>query len=386
MKRLIWIVAGLVLIGVIVVALLPKPIPVETSTIARGPLVVTIDGEGKARVHDRFTVSASVTGELERIEFQEGDMVTRGETVAMLLPPPLDPTQREELEERIRAAEANVRTTQAMAARVEASLEQARRESARLAGLEREGAIAHQDVERSANAVAVAERELASARAQIDAAKAQADAVRAARGAYTGTRRVPIPSPATGRVLALLEKNRRVVPAGTPIMQVGDPNGLEIVVDLLSADAVNVQSAMRVLIEGWGGDNALKGRVLRVEPSAFTKVSALGIEEQRVNVVIALVESAPRLGDGFRVDARIVLWEDENVLKVPLSAIFRETEGWALFVIRDGVAHRQSVKIGHRNSTEAEVIEGLREGDVVVVHPSDAVTDGVDVEVTDGEG
>lgn len=380
MKRLLWIVAILFLVGIIVVALLPKPVQVETATLKRGALRVTVDGEGKTRVHDRFIVSAPVTGELGRIDLQEGDAVTQGQILALIQPPPLDVKQLRELEERIKGAEATVRTAQATATRIEASIDQAKRERDRLESLEREGAVALQDAERASSAVDVAERELVSARAQIDAARAQVDALRAARGATSGSRPIPLLSPASGSVLALLEKNRRVVPAGTPIMQVGDPNGLEIVVDLLSADAVSVESGMSVLIDGWGGDRPLKGKVLRVEPSAFTKISALGIEEQRVNVVISLAEAAPRLGDGFRVDARIVLWESDNVLKVPTSALFREGETWALFVVRDGVAKKMIVKIGHRNSAEAEIENGLREGDIVVIHPSDAVTDGISVE------
>lgn len=380
MKRLLWIVAILFLVGIIVVALLPKPVQVETATLKRGALRVTVDGEGKTRVHDRFIVSAPVTGELGRIDLQEGDAVTQGQILALIQPPPLDVKQLRELEERIKGAEATVRTAQATATRIEASIDQAKRERDRLESLEREGAVALQDAERASSAVDVAERELVSARAQIDAARAQVDALRAARGATYGSRPIPLLSPASGSVLALLEKNRRVVPAGTPIMQVGDPNGLEIVVDLLSADAVSVESGMSVLIDGWGGDRPLKGKVLRVEPSAFTKISALGIEEQRVNVVISLAEAAPRLGDGFRVDARIVLWESDNVLKVPTSALFREGETWALFVVRDGVAKKMIVKIGHRNSAEAEIENGLREGDIVVIHPSDAVTDGISVE------
>ncbi len=380
MKRLLWIVAILFLVGIIVVALLPKPVQVETATLKRGALRVTVDGEGKTRVHDRFIVSAPVTGELGRIDLQEGDAVTQGQILALIQPPPLDVKQLRELEERIKGAEATVRTAQATATRIEASIDQAKRERDRLESLEREGAVALQDAERASSAVDVAERELVSARAQIDAARAQVDALRAARGATSGSRPIPLLSPASGSVLALLEKNRRVVPAGTPIMQVGDPNGLEIVVDLLSADAVSVESGMSVLIDGWGGDRPLKGKVLRVEPSAFTKISALGIEEQRVNVVISLAEAAPRLGDGFRVDARIVLWESDNVLKVPTSALFREGETWALFVVRDGVAKKMIVKIGHRNSAEAEIENGLHEGDIVVIHPSDAVTDGISVE------
>lgn len=380
MKRILWIVAILFLAGIIAVALLPKPVSVETATLKRGTMRVTVDGEGKTRVHDRFLISAPVTGELGRIDLQEGDRVTQGATLGLLRPPPLDPKQRQELEERIRGAEATVRTAQAAANRIEASIEQATRERDRLISLEREGAVAHQDVERSASAVVVAERDLASARAQIESARAQADALRAARGATAGSVPIPLLSPTSGEVLSLLEKNRRVVPAGTPIMQVGDPNGLEIVVDLLSSDAVSVQEGMSVLIEGWGGDRSLKGKVLRVEPSAFTKISALGIEEQRVNVVISLTEAAPRLGDGYRVDAEIVLWESDNVLKAPASALFREAGGWALFVVRDGVARKIFVNVGHRNNTEVEIQNALREGDVVIIHPSDAVSDGISVE------
>jgi HlyD family secretion protein len=297
----------------------------------------------------------------------------------MIQPPLLDPQQQAELDKRIAAAQAMQQQAVAATGQAEASLHQARRERDRLQDLMGTGAIARQDFEHAQTAVDVAEKSLAAARYNSQAAAAQTEALKTGRSSSTTGQKVTLRAPATGRVLRVVEENRRMVMAGSPIIQIGNPSGLEVVVDLLSSDAVKVHAGDAILFDGWGGDRELRGRVKYVEPSAFTKVSALGIEEQRVNIICEFVDFPTELGDGFRVDAHIILWESANVLKVPTSALFRDRDEWKVFVIRAGKAQPVTVELGHRNELEAEITGGLKEGESVIVHPSDQVTDGVDV-------
>jgi HlyD family secretion protein len=383
-KRVIWGVIALAIIAMIVVSFLPKPIIVDAQKIGRGPMRVALDAEGRTRIHDLYVISAPVTGQLERVTLDEGDVVTEGTVVATIQPPPLDPQQQAELDKRIAGAQAMQQQTVAATGQAEAALQQARRERDRLQDLMGTGAIARQDFEQAETAVNVAEKSLAAARYNTQAAAAQVEALKTGRSASTTGRKVTLRAPATGRVLRVVEENRRMVMAGSPIIQIGNPSGLEVVVDVLSSDAVKVRAGDAILFDGWGGDRPLRGRVKYVEPSAFTKISALGIEEQRVNIICEFVDFSSELGDGFRVDAHIILWESANVLKVPTSALFREGDEWKVFVIRAGKAQHVTVELGHRNELEAEITGGLKEDDSVIVHPSDQVIDGVDVE-TSGE-
>jgi HlyD family secretion protein len=383
-KRLIWIVVGLVVLALIVVAFLPKPVIVDTATIERGPMQVALEAEGETRVLDLFTIAAPVTGRLGRVELMEGYPVSAGTPVATIYPPPLDPLQREELERRIDVAEANLRQATVATQQLTARLEQARREEERMEELEQAGSVSRQDRERAENAAVVVAKELEAARFRAQGASYEVSLAKTGRAAYAGQgsvarTNVVLRAPAAGSVLRVLEKSERLVPAGTPIVQIGDPTGLEIVIDVLSSDAVGIEPGGKIIIEGWGGKTPLRARVKYIEPSAFTKVSALGIEEQRVNVIAEFVDRPEKLGNGYRVDARIVLWEGNNVLKVPTSALFRSEGGWSVFVMRDGKAVRTAVEIGQRNAFEAEVTRGLKEGDVVIVHPSDKIVDGVGV-------
>ncbi len=385
-KRIIWIAIGAVIVVLLVFAFLPKPVTADVERCVRGPLQVTLEAEGRTRVHDLFVVTAPVTGRLARVVLNEGDVVVAGATVATITPPTLDPLQRKELEGRISAAEANMRQAGSAVDRIAVSLAQARREGERAAMLEDAGSIARQDRERAEAAVTATEKELEAARYRAQAAAYEAAIARAGRGAYLGGERVVLRAPAAGRILRVLERSERLVPAGSPIMQIGDPSGLEIVIDILSSDAVNLAPGIAVQIVGAEGEKPLRARVKYVEPSAFTKVSALGIDEQRVNVIAEFVDLPRNFGDGFRVDARIVLWEGERVLKVPTSALFRSAGKWSLFVVEDGKARRVGVEIGRRNAFEAEVTSGLREGAEVIVHPSDQIADGVSIERAPADG
>ncbi len=376
--------AGVVaVVAVIVVALLPNPEPVDIDTVTRDTMRVTIETEGKTRVFDRYVISAPISGRLRRPTLEEGDTIGKGMPVAAIEPPPVDALQQQEMEERIAAAEAAVHQAAADQASAKAQLQQATRERDRLQQLVDAGAVARQDFERGSNAVDVAEQQQQAAAARVRAAQADLAGLRAGRAAYLGSgssRMVTLTSPAAGEVLRVYEKSERLVPAGTPLVEVGDPNGLEIVIDVLSTDAVRIRAGDPVIVEGWGGDAPLHARVKYVEPSAFTKVSALGIEEQRVNVIAGFTQPAPELGDGFRVDANIVLWQGDDVLQAPSSALFRDGTGWAVFAVRDGTARKTTVTVGRRSAFEAQILSGLSKGDEVIVHPSDQISDGVRVE------
>ncbi len=381
-RRIVWGLILLALAALLTAAFWPKPVSIETGVVTRGPLRVLLEADGITRIHDRYVVSAPVSGRLMRVDLRDGDPVSPGMSVATLLPPPIDPLQQQEIEARIAAARAALDGVRAAEGRSELALSDAERERKRLGELLAAGAVPRQQSENAESAVRAATRDLETARSRTRGAESDLAQVMAARGAYqgSGTRSITLRSPVRGRVLRLLETSERVLPAGTPIMQVGDPLGVEVVIDLLSSDAVPVRAGAPIVIDGWGGEQTLRARVGYVEPAAFTKISALGIEEQRVNVIATLIDHPAELGDGFRVRAGIILWESPSVVKVPSSALFRSGGGWSTFVVKQGKAVRVPVAVGHRSALEAEVLSGLREGDRVIVHPSDQVTNGVAVE------
>lgn len=381
-KRILWIVLGLVAVGLIVVAMLPKAIPVETVVTRRGDLQVVVEAEGETRVVDRFTVAAPVTGRLSRVELDAGDSLAPGDLIATIAPPPLDLMQQSELSARIDAAEANVKAAAAAVDRVRVELAQAERERDRLRGLLAIGSIPAHDLELAEKGVESAKTEMEGAEARLRGATSDVQVVRSGRLALGGegaSRLVKITSPVAGRVLRVMERDARLVAAGTPIIGIGDPSALEVVVDVLSSDAVAIPDHASIEIVGWGGDTTLHARVKYIEPSAFTKVSVLGIDEQRVNVVAELLDHPSELGDGFRVDARIITWQGTNVLTIPTSALFRSGSDWSVFVIADNRARRRTVRLGHRGTFEVEILDGLGDGDVVIEHPSDKIEEGVEV-------
>jgi HlyD family secretion protein len=375
----------------------PRPIAVDVATVRRGPMVVTVDEEGETRVRERYVVAAPTSGRLLRIRLDEGDPVAAGAAVARIEPAPLDPRDLAAAEARLEAAEATRRAASARMGRAEAALAQARRDAARTEQLHRAGTISDDAREKARLAETSAVREHEEARFAADAAAHEIEAARAlliaaSAGAppsgdgprsgppcASGAPCIEARAPVAGQVLRVLEESERIVVAGTPLLEVGDPAALEIVSDLLSRDAVRVRPGARVLVEDWGGLGALEARVRLVEPSGFTKISALGVEEQRVNVVSDLVEPEPRLGDGYRVEVRVVVWEGADVVQAPASALFRAGEDWAVFVVEGGRARRRVVEVGEQGTFEAAVRDGLAEGETVVLHPSDRLRDGARV-------
>ncbi|MEW6207308.1 MAG: efflux RND transporter periplasmic adaptor subunit [Acidobacteriota bacterium] len=385
LKRIILVALALTAVALIILAMLPSPLKVETARATRGSMQVTIDEEGEARAHDRFVIAAPVAGRMTRIELHEGDRVAKDQVVAEINPLPLDPRSREEIIARVQTAEALSREADEKVEHARADYEQARRERERIEPLARDGIVSRQSLDQARDAEAMRANELAAAKYNADAA---ASAVREARAGLiaidsersSATRIVKLRSPVGGRVLKVVEKSERVVAAGTPIIILGDPARLEVVVDVLSTDAVKIKAGATVLLEGWGGESSIRARVRTIESSAFTKVSALGIEEQRVNIVADFVDPPGPLGDGYRVEARIIIWENENVLKVPSSAVFRRGEVWSVFVIENGAAKRRDLETGRRSQFEVEVINGLSEGEQVILHPSNQIEDGASIE------
>ena len=377
--------AALVL-ALLAVALWPQAITVEVGQVSRGPLVVTVDEEGETRVHDRFVVSAPVSGRVLRIDLEPGDAVVRGKTVIARVqadaPPLLDARTRAEAEAAVDTARGAVGRAQAEEQRARASLDLANADLARERKLETSGLTTRQALDARLAAVQTAEEALRGAQFAAAAAAAELSRARARLMPATlaaGGRVLPVLAPVDGVVLRRLRESESVVPAGDPLVEIGDPRHIEIVSDLLSTDAVRVKPGMRVLVEGWGGAETLAATVRRVEPSGFTKVSALGVEEQRVNVLMdfdTAAEAWKRLGDAFRVEVRIVVWEAPSAVKVPTSALFRVGDTWAAYVVEAGRARRVLLELGQRTSREAEVLAGLTEGQIVVVHPGDLLVDG----------
>lgn len=390
-RRKILLPAALALIvAAVAYGLTEKAVRVQTQAVSRGPMDVTVEEDGKTRVKDRYTITAPVAGFLRRIELKDGDPVSAGQEVAML-----EPLRPEHLDPRAHArAQADVETAEAALKKAEEDVEAvnadavyARAEYQRNQELFKDGIISKDIIDRSESRVRGAEAGVKSAKFAVEVARHQVDAARTALK-YTAEvgpaplEAIRIDSPVEGRVFKVFHESEGVVGPGQAIMEVGDSTALEVEVDLLSADAAKVGPGTRVLFERWGGENPLEGRVRVVEPSGFTKISALGVEEQRV-LVISDITSPPdkwkNLGDGYRVDASFLLWESKDVLQAPESALFRHGDGWAAFVVKDGRAALRPVSLSHRNGISAVVASGLTEGEEVIVHPGRDVKEGARV-------
>jgi len=379
-----WALAAIVVIGVGWMIFAPEPVAVELAETMRGALEVTVDQEGEVRVHDRYVIAAPVAGKLIRVALRAGDAVQPGQVVASLEPVPLDARARQEALARVDAARALVREARFQVTRAAALLAQRSRERERMEKLREERFVSAEAVDKVRTDEAAAEAELDAARAREAAARQEergAEAALLAMPAVDGrrSRLVELAAPVAGRVLRVLEESERTLAAGTPLMVIGDPSRFEIVADVLSTDAVKISPGAPARLEEWGGDRSLRARVRVVEPYAFTKVSALGIEEQRVNVVLDPVDPLGPLGDGYRVEVRMVIWSAPDVLKVPASALFRRGDAWAVFVAEEGRARIRTVKIGQRNPFEAQVLEGLAAGARVVKYPGNQLEDGTRV-------
>jgi HlyD family secretion protein len=377
-------IAALVLVvgGLVTAALWPQHIEVDVAEVVQRPMEVTIDEEGETRVRERFTVSAPVAGRLLRIDLEPGDAVVAGTTVVARVAPAasplLDARTESESAAAVQAAAAAVEQATAERARAAAILDHARQSRDRTRQLESGGAVARADLDAAEAAAREAESAVAAATAALDRAKRDVEVVRARlRSPVRTGRPVDVVAPVSGVVLTRRRESESVVAAGEPLMDLGDPADVELIVDLLSTDAVRVTSEAVVRVVGWGGDAPLTGRVRRIEPSAFVKVSALGVEERRVNVIVDL-DPPPqdcRLGDGYKVEARIVVWSG-TAATVPVGALFRRGEQWAVFVESGGRASLRSITVGERNADVAQVLGGLQPGDRVVLHPPDTLSDG----------
>ena len=362
---------GAGLIAALAFGLRPKPAPVETARAVLGPLRATVSEEGKTRIKQRYVVSSPVTGQLRRAPFKPGATVAAGDVVAVIEPlasSPLDTRSRALAEARRDSAVATLAKTRAAHALALSELKRVQR-------MFDAGTVSPQDIENAQLRETTASREIVAAEGALRAAVAELAVV----GPDTVPALVEVRAPAAGRVLHVFQESERPVTAGTPLLDVGDPADLEVVIELLSRDGAALPPGARVELEQWGGPEPLAARVRLVEPAAFTKISALGVEEQRVNVVadiITPVAARAALGDNFRVEARVIVWETEQTLKVPVSALFRRGEGFAAYVVRGGKAALVSVAAGRSSGAETQVLQGLAEGDEVILYPGDRVADG----------
>jgi HlyD family secretion protein len=390
-KRSVAIIALLAIIAWFAWAFVPKPVEVEVGQVTVGRFEQTVDEDGKTRVRERYVVSTPLAGTLMRVEIHAGDTVEAGGLLATLapnIPALLDARTRREFEERVGQAEAGVLRAGAGVARVQAALDQAKADLARAEKLAREGFVAPANREQAQLTVRLRSKEFEAARFEQHAAQHEVEQARAAllrlhEAAHPG--KAPgtvweIRSPVRGRVLRVMQENEGAVVVGSPIMELAQLTDMEIVIDVLSTDAVQIPVNSEAYIDFGVGTKPLSARVRLIEPSAFTKISALGVEEQRVNVILDLTsppEQWTRLGDAYRVDARIVMFRAEQSIQVPMGALFRSGNEWAVFVVNGERAEKRVIKVARRNGTAALVSEGLHAGDRVVLYPSDAVTSGV---------
>ncbi|BAS57103.1 RND family efflux transporter MFP subunit [Leptolyngbya boryana NIES-2135] len=436
-KKSRWLIYGGAAIATftaIVWAFRPTPIVVETQAVTRGELQVSVAAEGKTRIRDRFVISAPVSGRLTRIQLKAGDAVQPGEIVAQIEPLTLTAPVQEALgrlaearaqregvatqrpksatlaqaQTRIQAAIATQRQAEASVAQAQAAFNQAQRDRQRAQEMAASGVISRRDRENAELVEITRAKELESATLAAKAASAEVDVARAALTVLQAEQRDPdyllkvydariasieadlaklqdeanrtsVRSPSGGQVLRLLQQSAQSVTAGTPLLEIGDISKLEIVIDVLSTDALRIKPGNVILVQAGSGMPMLKAKVRQVEPSAFTKISALGVEEQRVNVIGDFINAPASLGDGYRSDVQIVVWQNPNVLKVPLSALFRCDQAWCVFSVQDSKAQERSIEIGQRSTFEAEVQKGLQAGETVILHPNEQITTGTPV-------
>lgn len=420
----VWSVVLVGIIAATVYSLRPQPIFVDVAEVKRGPLSVFVQDDGITRIRERYVVSTPLTGRLLRISYDVGDMVAANETVLARMQPTdpdlLDPRALAQAKARVSAAQRRLEATRAELAKAEAALSFAEVELGRMRRLREKSAVSEteldeaellyrsrmEEVRAAGFNVEIAEYELQLQRAALlltdparQASKTplvtetpddsdaiasetitrEGDSTENDVNASVADMELAIVAPIDGRILRIYQESTAVISAGSALMEIGDPTDLEIVVDVLSRDAVQIHPGDPVVMENWGQPEPLRGRVRRIEPSGFTKTSALGVEEQRVNVIIDLavpIEQRRSLGDNFRVDARIIIWQDDNVLQVPTSALFRLGDQWSVFRVVQGIAESTAVEVGQNNGIAAQVIRGLTAGDIVITHPGDSISDG----------
>ncbi|MGE5807839.1 MAG: efflux RND transporter periplasmic adaptor subunit [Nitrospirota bacterium] len=386
-RRVLVITVGLVVALGLVYGFMPKPVDVDVVPAKRGPLRVTVEEEGRTRVKDRFVVSAPVAGYLKRVDLEVGDAVRKGQCVARLEPlrsSVLDPRSRAEAEAAAASARAALDAVKEKARAAAADAEYSRARNLRMKKLAADGHISKDDLDQSESETKKTDAILLSSEAAVSAAKGDLERAEsvlrysAAENVADGGKTV-VAAPVTGKVLKLHHESEGVVNSGDPLLDIGNPHGLEVKAEVLSADAVKIRQGMPVVFERWGGDMPLSGRVHIVEPAGFTKVSSLGVEEQRVLVIVDFTSPADAwqgLGDGYRLDASFIIWEGKDVLQVPASALFRKGEGWALFIVENNRARMRPVEVGNRNGLVAEIVKGVVEGEQVIAHPDDRLGEG----------
>jgi HlyD family secretion protein len=377
-------------LAVIVIAMLPGALEVDISSVERGPLEVVLRHEGKTRVCERYTITAPVAGRVERIDMEPGDRVRAGETVVATFTPasptPLDTRTRRQNEASVEAAEAEVERMEAEVAQAEQERAYSESERKRYERLFDDGIASESRLEEVRTTARGAREALEAARAALRAARFELETARAALippDAASSGETFQIRAPVDGVVLQRWQESEATMAQGTRLLEIADTSRLEVVADFLSTDAVQFRPGMRAVIDGWGGEKTLAATVRRVEPYGFMKISALGVEEQRVNVILDFDDpyrAWKALGDGYRVQVGVVVWDDDDVLRVPASALFRDQTHWATYKVVSGDAQLTHVEIGHQSGLYAEVLSGLEAGDRVIEHPSDEVSEDASVE------
>jgi HlyD family secretion protein len=390
-----WIlaIATLIIVGLLAYAFAPRAVPVDVVRVTRGSLRVTVNEDGRTRIRERYVVSAPLGGQLRRLELHPGDKVEAGRTLIAVIEPAepalLDPRALAQLEARMRAAKTQVQLANPRVERARVAHELAQIELTRAEKLAQQQAVAGQELDRAREAARGAAEDLKAAEYSRQIAGFELEQARAALmrsdariQPHDTAWELRVTSPIDGRVLRVYHEDAAVVAAGAALLELGDPGDLEAVIDVLSSDAVRIRQDARVRFEHWGGQVPLEGRVRVIEPAGFLKISALGVEEQRVNVVADFVtpfEQRRELGDAYRVEARIVVWEENSVLKLPVGALFRHAGKWSVFAARGGRAQLSPVEVGQSNGNEMQIVGGLTEGAEVVIHPNDKVADGVKI-------
>jgi HlyD family secretion protein len=392
-KRLILIGAGLLVAAALVYGFLPKARPVDAATVERGPLTVIVEEEGETQASDTYVISSPVTAFARRITLQAGDRVQRGDPIVRLEPPRaaiLDPRSQVQAQSRVEAARAAVEQAEQNAQAAGAAAAEAEEERKRVERLFESESATRQRLTQARSAAQRAQASLEAAEAAVEASRAELVSAQASLQQTAGPSSLSVAevltAPVAGRVLAVHRESEGQVTPGEPLVELGDVDNLEVRVDVLSQDAVRITPGIRVVLEQWGGEVPLEAAVSRVEPQGFTDVSSLGVEEKRVTVIAGMTSPPERwsgLGAGYRVLAQFVVWEADDVLLVPLSALFRTDDGWAVFVLQNGEAIQRSVDIGQQSGLSAEVLSGLQEGEEVIVHPANDLEDGTRVERRD---
>jgi len=392
-KWLMGIGLGGLLVVAAIVSLWPQPLKVQVAVIEQGWMEVAITQDGVARIKDRYQVSATVGGKLMRISLRPGDTIQRGQTLLAIiqpaLPAMLDARQISQLNANVEAAKRQVDLAEARRNQARSQLQQAESNYGRLKSLHDQGSISTGEAELAEALFRSRSEELRVANFEWEIRGFELQQAEAARLHFSDEAsaepfQFEIRAPIDGVVLRVHEESSTVVLPGTPLLEVGNPADLEVVIDVLSTDAVQVQPTNPVILTHWGGERNLLAEVRQVEPAAFTKISALGVEEQRVNVIADFREPTSeitRLGDQYRVEARIVVWKADQVIRVPNSALFRQEGQWAVFVVDGQQARTKAIELGKRNETHAQVLRGLTPGQQVVIYPSDLLVDGRTVSV-----